>query len=54
MVTFIDDFSRYIWVYFLKEKLEVLDKYKNFREEVESEAGKKIKSLPPTTGKNTR
>jgi len=45
MVTFIDDFSRYVWVYFLKKKLGVLDKFKSFREKIESEIGKKIKCL---------
>lgn len=41
MVTFIEDFSMYIWIYFLKEKLEVLTKFKEFREENESTVGKK-------------
>jgi len=27
-VTFIDDFSRKVWVYFLKQKLEVFQKFK--------------------------
>ena len=27
VLTFIDDFSRYTWVYFLKQKLEVLDHF---------------------------
>ncbi|KAH0716658.1 hypothetical protein KY285_012689 [Solanum tuberosum] len=30
MVTFIDDFSRYIWIYFLKEKSEVFEMFKEF------------------------
>ncbi|KAD3336121.1 hypothetical protein E3N88_31640 [Mikania micrantha] len=30
MVTFIDDFSRYVWVYFLKEKSEVFSKFREF------------------------
>jgi len=37
MVNFIDDFSRYIWVYFLKEKAGVLSKFKAFRAKVEGE-----------------
>jgi len=37
MVNFIDDFSRYIWVYFLKEKAVVLSKFKAFRAKVEGE-----------------
>jgi GAG-pre-integrase domain len=32
MVTFIDDFSRYIWVYFMKERSETLSKFKKFKE----------------------
>lgn len=28
MVTFIDGFSRYVWVYFMKKKSEVLAKFK--------------------------
>jgi hypothetical protein len=37
MVTFIDDFSRYVWVYFMKEKSETFLKFKEFKEKVESE-----------------
>ncbi|KAL6334508.1 hypothetical protein AAG906_016061 [Vitis piasezkii] len=32
MVTFIDDFSRYVWVYFMKEKSETFSKFKEFKE----------------------
>ena len=31
MVTFIDDFSRYLWVFFMKEKFETLSKFKEFK-----------------------
>ena len=35
MVTFIDDFSRYVWVYFMKDKSEVFQKFKEFKVEAE-------------------
>ncbi|RVW83189.1 Retrovirus-related Pol polyprotein from transposon TNT 1-94 [Vitis vinifera] len=37
MVTFIDDFSRYVWVYFMKEKSETFSKFKEFKEMTEAE-----------------
>ena len=37
MITFIDDFSRYMWVYFMKKKSEALRKFKEFKEMVEKE-----------------
>lgn len=39
MVTFIDDFSRYAWVFFMKEKSETLTNFKEFKEKAESEVG---------------
>ena len=30
-VSFIDDFSRSTWIYFLKEKYEVFDRFKEFK-----------------------
>ena len=30
-VSFIDDFSRNTWIYFLKKKSEVFDKFKEFK-----------------------
>ena len=32
MVTFIDDFSRYVWVFFMNEKSDTFSKFKEFRE----------------------
>ena len=49
MVTFIDDFSRHVWVYFQKEKSETFSKFKEFKNAVETEVGKKIHSLARTT-----
>ncbi|KAE8705491.1 PLAC8 family protein [Hibiscus syriacus] len=42
MVTFIDDFSRYVWVFFMKEKSDTFSKFKEFIDSAEGEVGKKI------------
>jgi hypothetical protein len=42
-VSFIDDFSRNIWIYFLRKKSEVFDKFKEFKALVENQTEKKIK-----------
>ena len=49
-LTFIDDFSRYCWVYFLKHKSEVFDLFKVFRALVENQSGRKIKILRSKNG----
>ena len=43
-VTFIDDFSRKTWIYFLRSK-EVLLRFQEFKALVENKTGKKIKVL---------
>ncbi|KAK1413456.1 hypothetical protein QVD17_35229 [Tagetes erecta] len=50
MVTFIDDFSRYTWVEFMKEKSEVFEKFKLFKLEAERMTGYKIKCLRSDNG----
>ncbi|KAL5753796.1 hypothetical protein ACOSP7_022016 [Xanthoceras sorbifolium] len=50
MVTFIDDFSRYVWVFFMKEKSETFSKFKEFKEVVEGEVEKKIRCLRTDNG----
>ncbi|KAE8694951.1 hypothetical protein F3Y22_tig00110761pilonHSYRG00036 [Hibiscus syriacus] len=45
MVTFIDDFSRYVWVFFMKEKYDIFSKFKEFRDSAEGEVGKNIYCL---------
>jgi hypothetical protein len=35
-ITFIDDYSRYDYIYPIKERSEVLDKFKIFKAEVEN------------------
>ena len=47
---FIDDFTRMVWVYFLKEKSEAFNKFKAFKTLVENEIGVKIKCLRSDNG----
>lgn len=49
-VTFIDDYSRYGRVYFLKHKSDVLQKFKEYKEEMEKFTGNKIKFLQTDNG----
>ncbi|GKV39615.1 hypothetical protein SLEP1_g47362 [Rubroshorea leprosula] len=44
-LTFIDDFSRFCWVFFLKQKSEVFDVFTKFKALVENECGLTIKTL---------
>lgn len=50
-VTFIDDYSRKVSVYFMKSKSETLEKFKEFKNLVENETNKKIKTLRKDNGK---
>ena len=47
---FIDDFTRMVWVFFLKEKSEAFDKFKAFKTLVENETKAKIKCLKSNNG----
>ena len=49
-ITFIDDFSRNTWIYFLKEKSEVFEKFKEFKALIENLSDKKIKTLRSDNG----
>jgi len=44
-LTFIDDFSRKTWIYFLKEKSEVFGVFKKFKVIIENETDTKIKAI---------
>ena len=44
-LTFIDDCSRYYWICFMKQKLEVFETFKVFKAMVENNFNKKIKSI---------
>jgi transposase InsO family protein len=49
-LTFIDDLSRYIWVYFLKEKSQAFSKFKEFKVAAENQSEAKIKVLRTDRG----
>ena len=49
-VTFIDDFSRKVWTFFLKHKSEVFQKFKEWKAMVENQRGRKVKALRSDNG----
>ena len=49
-VLFIDDFSRKVWVYVLKRKVDVFNTFKQFRVMVEKRTGRTIKCLRTDNG----
>ena len=51
VLRFIDDFSMYCWVYFLKKKSKVYEIFKVFKDFVEKLSGNKIKVLMNNNGK---
>jgi transposase InsO family protein len=44
-LTFIDDFSRKVWVYFLIHKSETFTRFKEFKVEIEKQSGRLVKVL---------
>jgi transposase InsO family protein len=49
-ITFIDDYSRYMYLYMLHNKNEALDAFKTFKAEVEKQCGKQIKIVRSDRG----
>ena len=49
-ITFIDDYSRFGYVYLMKWKSKAFEKFKEFRVEVENQLGKHIKAIRPDHG----
>jgi hypothetical protein len=49
-VSFVDDFSRNTWIYFLRKKYEVFDKFREFKALVENQIQKKINMLRTYNG----
>jgi hypothetical protein len=49
-VSFIDDFSRNMWIYFLRKKSEVFDQFKEFKALVENQTEKKINVMRTDNG----
>ena len=50
LLTFIDDFSRYTWVFFLKKKSEVCEFFFELKALIENASGIKIKILRSDNG----
>ncbi|KAH9303176.1 hypothetical protein KI387_014759, partial [Taxus chinensis] len=50
VLTFIDDYSRYTWVYFLKLKFEVFEHFQDFKALAEKQAERSIKVLRTDNG----
>ena len=50
LVTFIDDATRYVWVYFLKRKNEMLSRFLEWKTLVERTSGKQLKVLRSDNG----
>ena len=49
-ITFIDDFSRYGYIYLIHEKSQSLDVFKKFKAEVENQLSKRIKTVRSDRG----
>jgi len=52
-ITFIDNYSRYGYIYPIKERTEALDKFKIFKAEVENQHNLKIKIVRSDRGGST-
>ena len=50
MLTFIDDYSRKVWVYILKHKNDVFGKFKQWKAMIEKQTRKQIKRLRTDNG----
>ena len=49
-LTFIDDKTRFVWVYFLKSKDEVFEKFQDWKQMAEKHTGRKLKTLRTDNG----
>ena len=49
-VIFIDDYSRYVYVYLMQYNSDTFEKFKEYRAEVENQFGKTIKTLRSDRG----
>ncbi|KAL4353618.1 hypothetical protein GQ457_06G011980 [Hibiscus cannabinus] len=49
-ITFTDDFSRYGYIYLMRHKSEALEKFKEFKNEVQNQHGKSMKALRSDRG----
>lgn len=51
ILTFIDDFTKKVFVYFLKNKSEVFNHFREFKALIENQTGKKIRIIRTDNGK---
>lgn len=49
-ISFIDDYSRKVWIYLMKYKFEVLNKFREFVALVENQIGNRLKQLRTDNG----
>ena len=49
-ITFIDDYSRFGYVYLMKQKSKTFEKFNEFKAEVENQLGKRIKAIRSDRG----
>ena len=54
VLTFTDDYSRYVTVYFIKSKSEVLSKFKEYVNMVENATGLRVRTLRSDNGGDWR
>ena len=52
-ITFTDDYSRYVYIYPIKERIEALDKCRYLRQKVENQRNLKIKIVRSDRGGST-
>ena len=50
-VSFIDDFSRKTWIYFMKNKDEIFSNFKEFKALIENRTKNKIKTFQSDNGR---
>jgi hypothetical protein len=50
LLTIVDDYSRYAWVFPLKNKNQSLKTFKTFKSEIENQTGRKIKTVRTDNG----
>ncbi|KAL2623656.1 hypothetical protein R1flu_003861 [Riccia fluitans] len=50
-ISFIDDYLRYVWVYFLHHKSEVFATFVKWKAQVETQIGKKVRCLRSDNGR---
>ena len=49
-MSIIDDYSRRVWIYFMKTKDETLQKFKDWKVMIENQSGKRVKRLRTDNG----